>query len=149
MSDELTKSVVLPCGIERAFALFTEHASEWWPADRRHTGDAASAISMVPSGRFFERGRDGTEIELGRVREWQPLARIVLDWYPGTDAEHPTAVTITFAPEADGTRITIVHTATPASADLWTQRAPRYAASWDRVLAALEASVTDVLPVET
>jgi uncharacterized protein YndB with AHSA1/START domain len=149
MMDSLTKSVLLPCGLDRAFTLFTEHASEWWPADRRHTGDASSEIRMLASGRFFERGRDGKEVELGRVRDWLPPRRIVLDWYPGTDAVHPTAVIITFAPEGDSTRITIVHTATPESADLWSPRAPRYAKSWDLVLAALEASVTPVLPIES
>ena len=98
MTDSLTKTVVLACGIDRAFALFTEHASAWWPAERRHTADATSEIMMLAGGRFYERGRDGKEVELGRVRDWQPPTRIVLDWYPGTDAEHPTAVTITFAP---------------------------------------------------
>jgi len=147
MTDAVTKTVLLPCPPDRAFTLFTAHASEWWPADRRHTNDATSTIEMLATGRFYERGRDGREVELGRVREWQPPARLVLDWYPGTDAEHPTEVTITFAPEGDGTRITIVHTATPASAELWTQRAPRFAHSWDLVLAALERSVTAVLPI--
>jgi hypothetical protein len=27
----ILKSVVLRCGAERAFELFTEHAGEWWP----------------------------------------------------------------------------------------------------------------------
>jgi uncharacterized protein YndB with AHSA1/START domain len=132
------KTVVLPCPPARAFVLFTEHASEWWPPERRHTGDATSRIAMESTGRFFERGSDGREVELGRVLEWEPGVRVVLHWFPGTDAEHPTRVVATFESIAGGqTRITIEHGPTPASDELYPARAPRYAASWDLVLAAL------------
>jgi hypothetical protein len=64
----ITRSVVLRCTPERAFALFTEHAGAWWPTERRHTQDASSEIRLEPHGRFFERASDGTEVELGVVR---------------------------------------------------------------------------------
>lgn len=134
----ITKTLVLPCPPARAFALFTEHASEWWPPERRHTGDPASTITMLESGRFFERGGDGREVELGRVLAWKPGEQLVLDWFPGTDAEHPTRVLVSFAPEGEHTRITIEHGPTPESDELYPARAPRYAASWDLVLAALD-----------
>jgi hypothetical protein len=133
----ITKTAVLPCGIERAFELFTAHASEWWPPERRHTRDPASEIKMVASGRFWERDSQGHEVELGRVRVWQPPDRVVLDWYPGTDADHPTEVVVSFAREGATTRITVEHRPLPASADLWSGRAPRYVASWNLVLDAL------------
>jgi hypothetical protein len=136
----ITKSVHLPCSPERAFALFTEFASEWWPEARRHTGDAQSEICMLASGRFWERSVAGHEVELGRVRVWEPAARLVLDFYPGTDAAHPTEVIVTFLAEAAGTRVTVVHRATPLSAELWHSRAPRFVASWDDVLAALTSA---------
>ena len=66
-----------------------------------------------------------------------PPERIALDFYPGTDADHPTDVTITFVPEGDGTRVHVVHRPTPASAELWLQRAPAFVRSWDVVLPAL------------
>ena len=40
----IVKRVDLRCSPERAFVLFTEHASAWWPTERRHTSDAASEI---------------------------------------------------------------------------------------------------------
>jgi uncharacterized protein YndB with AHSA1/START domain len=137
----ITKTIVLACAPARAFALFTESASEWWPASRRHTSDALSEIRMLESGRFWERAGDGTEVELGRVRAWEPPHRLVLDFYPGTDANHPTEVVVTFIAEGEGatTRVTIEHRPTVASAALWDSRAPRYVDSWDSILDALSA----------
>jgi hypothetical protein len=136
----ITKSIRLACSAERAFALFTEFASEWWPEARRHTRDPRSEIRMLESGRFWERAGDGHEVELGRVRTWEPPDRLVLDFYPGTDAAHPTEVIVTFTVEGTHTLVTVEHRSTAASESLWTQRAPRFEESWDAVLAALAAA---------
>lgn len=130
------KTALLHCSIERAFELFTERAGEWWPPERRHTGDVESAIVILESGRFYERARDGREVDLGRVREWRKPERLVLDWYPGTDRDRPTEVTIGFAAEGDKTRITIDH-APGLSGELWSQRNAKFDQSWNLVLAAL------------
>jgi hypothetical protein len=142
----IEKSIVLPCSIERAFALFTEEISAWWPPDRRHTGDPESTMQLLPTGRFFERARDGREIELGRVRAWEPPARLLLDFYPGTGADHPTEVEVLFAGEGAplATRVTILHRSTPASEALFRGTAPRFVASWDRVLDALRSASSGV-----
>ena len=82
-----------------AFALFTEKIGEWWPPDRRHTEDPASEIFILESGRFYERARDGHEVELGCVRSWELPRRILLDFFIATGPENPTEVEITFAAE--------------------------------------------------
>jgi hypothetical protein len=133
----IRKTVLLACDAARAFALFTEQASDWWPESRRHTKDPRSTITILASGRFWERAADGQEVELGRVQVWDPPRRLVLDFYPGTDAEHPTEVVVTFVAEAGGTRVTVDHQPTAASEALWKQRFARFEASWDLVLAAL------------
>jgi len=133
----IVKSVVLRCGPERAFALFTEQAGQWWPADRRHTGDAASAIRIEASGRFFERASDGTEVELGVVHSFEPASRLMLDWYPGTGRENPTRVEVSFDAVEAGTRVTVTHGPGSATSDLFARNAPGYGRSWDLVLAAL------------
>ena len=92
---------------------------------------------LLPDGRFYERARDGREVELGNVRAWQPSTRILLDFFIATGPEKPTEVEITFAAEPGGTRVTVTHQPKPASAALWSGHAPRYAQSWDIVLAAL------------
>jgi uncharacterized protein YndB with AHSA1/START domain len=136
------KTALLHCGVERAFSLFTEHAGEWWPPTRRHTGDAQSTILIEQAGRFFERSREGKEVELGRVKVWEPPRKLVLDWYPGTDCDHPTEVTVTFVPEGEKTRIRIDHGAQPVSEEQYKQRNAAFDRSWDLVLEAL-SSVTN------
>jgi uncharacterized protein YndB with AHSA1/START domain len=133
----INKSVVLQCSPERAFSLFTEHAGQWWPAERRHTQDAASAIRIEASGRFFERAGDGTEVELGVVRLFEPGDRLVLDWYPGTGHASPTQVEVHFEAVDSGTRVTVTHGPGVAGADVFGRNAPAYLRSWDLVLAAL------------
>jgi hypothetical protein len=133
----IRRRVLLRCAPERAFTLFTQEASAWWPPSRRHTGDPESAIRLVPDGRFWEEARDGRAVELGRVVAWEPPARLVLDFYPGTDAEHPTAVEVRFEPVDGGTQVVVEHRPTAASDALWDGRAPAFERSWEAVLEAL------------
>jgi uncharacterized protein YndB with AHSA1/START domain len=133
----MVKSVILPLPPLAAFELFTQKIGEWWPPDRRHTKDPASQIFLLESGRFYERARDGHEVELGAVRSWELPRRILLDFFIATGPQKPTEVEITFAAQAGGTRVTVTHRPKPESADVWTERAPRYERSWDVVLAAL------------
>lgn len=133
----IRKTVLLQCSPERAFSLFTEQAGQWWPADRRHTEDTASTIRIEASGRFFERASDGTEVELGVVRRFEPARRLVLDWYPGTGLANATKVEVSFEAVDGGTRVTVDHDAGAASHEMFTRNAPAYDRSWDAVLAAL------------
>jgi uncharacterized protein YndB with AHSA1/START domain len=134
----IVKSVDLRCGPERAFALFTEHAGQWWPAERRHLKqDASSTIRIEASGRFFERSNDGSEVELGVARTFEPARRLVLDWYPGTGPANPTQVEVRFEAIDSGTRVTVTHGAGDAGAELFGRNAPGYSRSWDLVLTAL------------
>jgi hypothetical protein len=139
----ITKSAFLRCTPAQAFALFTERASDWWPEPLRHTPDPRSEIRMVAAGRFWERATDGHEVELGRVTLWQSPLQLVLDFYPGTDARHPTEVVVRFEAEDDGTRITVEHRPKPESAGLWAEGAFRFERAWDSVLAALRQSAGD------
>jgi uncharacterized protein YndB with AHSA1/START domain len=142
----IEKSAFLECAPAHAFALFTERASDWWPETLRHTADARSVILMLASGRFWERAADGREVELGRVTTWEPPRRLVLDFYPGTDAEHPTEVIVRFAAENGGTRVLVEHGPKPESAGLWAAGAPGFERAWDLLLAAI---VTPMLPSQT
>jgi hypothetical protein len=137
----IDKSVVLPCGPERAFALFTGEISRWWPAERRHTDDPASRITLDAAGLFVEEAADGTTVPLGRVRAWEPPARLLLDFYPGTGPERPTEVEVAFEPEEGGTRVRIRHRPTAASAGVFEERAGSFVRSWDLLLPALRAHV--------
>jgi hypothetical protein len=139
----IEKSAYLACPPAKAFALFTERASDWWPEGVRHTSDPHSEIRMLAEGRFWERATDGHEVELGRVLLWDPPRRLILDFYPGTDELHPTEVVVRFTAENGGTRIVVEHRPKPESAGLWATGAPKFERSWTLVLAALRDASPD------
>jgi len=144
----MVKSVRLPLPPAAAFDLFTLRIGEWWPPGRRHTRDPASEIFLLATGRFFERARDGREVELGSVRTWDVPNRIILDFFVATGPERPTEVEIAFAARGGGTEVTVVHRPKPSSEALWSERASRYERSWADVLASLSraASAPACLP---
>ena len=128
--------MLLPCPPERAFHLLTQDAGAWWPSDRRHTKDPKSSIVIDAGGRFYERAADGTEVELGVVRVFEPPRRLVLDWYPGTGPAEPTHVEILLVAEGASTRVHLVHGAGAHSADSYAKRSAAYEKSWTLVFAA-------------
>jgi hypothetical protein len=133
----IVKSVLLPLAPVAAFELFTKNAGEWWPADRRHTKDPASEIFLLETGRFYERARDGHEVELGVIRSWDKPKRLLIDFFIATGPDFPTEVEVIFTGEAGGTRVTVNHRPKAVSEALWPERASRYEQSWSAVLAAL------------
>jgi uncharacterized protein YndB with AHSA1/START domain len=137
-------SVVLNRSPDEAFTLFTERISEWWPPSHRLTKDAASRIILSADGTFRERASDGREVDLGRVRIWEPPTHIALDFFLGTGSESPTDVLIVFAPEPAGTRVSVRHQPGDASAALWQERVARFETSWPLVLAALERQASAI-----
>lgn len=141
----IEKTLLLPCSPEQAFTLLTESAGAWWPPERRHTKDPHSAIHIQPTGRFYERGRDGTEVELGVVRVFEPPRRLVLDWFPGTGPAEPTHVEIQLTPEGQGTRVLLQHRPGPHSAESYAKKAAAYEHSWSLVLTAWCAAARAVV----
>jgi uncharacterized protein YndB with AHSA1/START domain len=138
----IVKTIELGCDPERAFALFTERAGDWWPSERRHTEDDTSTIRIEPEGGFYERAADGTEVQLGRVRRFEPPHRLALDWYPGTGPTAPTFVEIEFERFAGGTRVTVTHGAGTAPQASYDKNAGGYERSWDLVLEAVANVLT-------
>ena len=136
----MTKSVHLRLPPASAFELFTARVSDWWPPENRHLNDPTSTLYLLAGGRFYERASDGRELELGKVLIWEPARRIVLDFYIATGAQRPTLVEVRFEADGDGTRVTVNHGPKPESEHLWSERAPRYARAWERVLGALSAA---------
>ncbi len=135
------QSVLLALPPAQSFELFTSQIGLWWPPDRRHLNDPNSQLFLLADGRFYERANNGMELDLGRVRLWESPQRIVLDFYMGTDAAHPTEVEIRFDPEGDGTRVSVNHRPREISIDLWDKRVAVFERSWEAVLSALRGAV--------
>jgi len=114
--NPIRKTIVVAASAERAFQVFTEEMSTWWPLSTSHIGkvDAKSAvIEPFVGGRWFERGVDGSECDWGRVRTWDPPRRLVLSWEISSDFQYDpsiqTEVEVRFTPEGTSTRVDLEH----------------------------------------
>jgi len=108
----IEQSVHVDCPVEDAFRLFTERFAEWWPlASHSTAGEEAESCAIEPweGGRIFERTRSGEEHEWGTVLAWEPPSRVQFSWHPGRHSNPGETVDVEFSVEADGTRVTLIH----------------------------------------
>jgi hypothetical protein len=100
---------------KRAFAIFTEEMTRWWPPEHsiNRSPIAAVIVEPHPNGRWMERGEDGSECQWGKVIVWEPPTRLVLAWQINAqwqyDPEVVTEVEVTFSPEGKGTLVELEH----------------------------------------
>jgi uncharacterized protein YndB with AHSA1/START domain len=113
--DAVRKTVTVDCGLEHAFRIFTEGIGSWWPL---HTHSiSAGGPSGTPEifvleprsgGRLFERTRDGSECEWGRILVWEPPGRLVLEWSVNPEAPS-TEVEVRFSAHGERTQVELEH----------------------------------------
>lgn len=114
----IKRSVTVDASPERAFEVFTEGFSRWWPIASHHIGEKmAVEVFIEPGvgGRWFERDADGGECDWGFVTAWEPPHRVVLSWHltpeyrfdPDPDAA--SEVEVRFTPQDDGTLVELEH----------------------------------------
>jgi uncharacterized protein YndB with AHSA1/START domain len=111
------QSIVVEAPRDRAFAVFTEGMTSWWPTDTYTIGAGPMAAAVVEprvGGRWYERSEDGSETEWGRVLAWEPPDRVVLVWQLSPewkyDPELHTEIEVRFSAEDDGrTRVELEH----------------------------------------
>jgi uncharacterized protein YndB with AHSA1/START domain len=111
--EPIRQSVRVDCPIEQAFRLFTEDFAQWWPlASYSITGEEAETCALEPwvGGRLLERTRSGAEREWGSVLAWDPPEHLRFTWHPGGPEDRRQTVDVEFQVEADGTRVTLIHT---------------------------------------
>lgn len=113
---EVFRSVSVPLPQARAFELFTNRMTEYWP--KQHSIGASELAEVVVEprvgGRWFERGVDGSECQWGRVAAWEPPRKVVLLWQIGADwqfdPDFETQVEVTFSEDGpDRSRLDLRH----------------------------------------
>jgi uncharacterized protein YndB with AHSA1/START domain len=120
LSQPIRYAVTVPLPAERAFTLFTEGYSTWWPG--HHIGKAEMAEAVLEpraGGRYYERGVDGSECDWGTVLACDPPSRIVVAWQItedngawvyDPDITRASEFEATFRPQPDGqTRVELEH----------------------------------------
>ncbi len=113
----IRKTITVEAPQERAFEVFAEQMSSWWPLDTHSTGSAKAQAAIVEpraGGRWFERGVDGSECDWGRVIAYEPPARLLLNWQLGVnwryDPEVNTELEVRFIAEGETrTRVELEH----------------------------------------
>jgi uncharacterized protein YndB with AHSA1/START domain len=109
------KSIHVDAPPERAFRVFTAGMGRWWKPEHHIAPTPFADIVIEPraGGRWFERDKDGTECEWGKVIAWDPPRRVVLAWQLDAnwqyDANFVTELEIRFAAESGGTRVDLEH----------------------------------------
>ncbi len=109
------KSVLVRAPIDRAFTALTRIGA-WWPKSHHIGASEPEDVVIEPrvGGRWFERGVDGAECDIGHVLVWEPPVRLVLAWQLTAewkfDAHLITEVELRFsAAGPDATRVELEH----------------------------------------
>jgi len=102
----------------RAFEVFTREYASWVPDGQYLGGQRPAVVVIEPKqgGRFFERAADGTEMDWGLVRAFEPSSRFVFGWHLNhawqfvADPAQASEVEVRFIPEGpSATRVELEH----------------------------------------
>ena len=94
--EPLRLAFTVACPPERAFALWAEETSRWWPHGHSVSGERGLTVTFEPGGRIYERTPDGTEHDWGEVLVWEPPHRLVYLWHLRFDRTDATEVEVRF-----------------------------------------------------
>jgi uncharacterized protein YndB with AHSA1/START domain len=143
----IKKSIFVKLTPARAFDLFVNRMSDWWPRGRTPAGRPHDVILIEPRtrGRWFERDSSGAQKQWGTVLDWSPPERLLLAWQlrwqpDGRFDYDPTVVSeveLSFIADGEhGTLVTLEHRGLE-------KLAPEEAPAVDRVNAGWSARLED------
>lgn len=154
--DRARVSVAVDVPPAVAFEVFTAEVDRWWRRGVRfrHSGTSGGVVHIEPrvGGRVFESlgeaagssagtvsaaGEHAGEqlFEIGRVRVWDPPARLAFSWRNSNFApDEITEVEVTFAPNGEGTLVTVTHTGWGALRDDHPARHGKLGAEFARMI---------------
>ena len=109
--EPLELEFTVACDPARAFSLWAEQTTRWWPHGHSVSARPGLTVTFEPrrGGRIYERTPDGAEHDWGEVVAWEPPHRLVYLWHLRFDRSDATEVEVTFSPSPDGTRVRIAH----------------------------------------
>jgi uncharacterized protein YndB with AHSA1/START domain len=110
------KQVMVNANQQRAFDLFTNEMSRWWPATHNILKSPIKQYVIEPraGGRWYAVGEDGSSCQTGYVIDWHPPQLVVLAWQLSAEWQFDpalvTEVEVRFIAEsASTTRVELEH----------------------------------------
>ena len=109
--DPLELGFTVACPPARAFEMWAQRTSLWWPHGHSVSGEPGLTVTFEPrpGGRIYERTPGGDEHDWGEVLVWEPPLRLAYLWHLRFDRADATEVEVTFAAAGSGTAVSIVH----------------------------------------
>jgi uncharacterized protein YndB with AHSA1/START domain len=123
-------SIVVDAPIERAFSVFTDGISTWWPPEHHILQAELAETVFEPreGGYVYDRGVDGSECRWARVLVYAPPGRVVFSWNVSpqwqleSNPERTSEVEIRFAAEGPArTRVELEHRNLDRHGEGWQQ----------------------------
>ena len=116
-TDEVRCEVTVTASADRAFEVFTEGLSTWWPSAYTWSQEGLERIAIEPfaGGACLERGPYGFRCDWGRVLAWEPPDRVVFTWQigptrvPEPAPDRASEVEVRFHASGGSTRVELVH----------------------------------------
>jgi uncharacterized protein YndB with AHSA1/START domain len=130
----VVRTVHVRCGLERAFAMFTERITDWWPLQQYGLFEADTLGVWFEGERLVERSTSGEEGVWAEVLEWSPPTRLALSWRPGRPPAEGTVVEVEFIADDDGTRVVLSHHGWERLGDRAAESRAAYDSGWLPVL---------------
>lgn len=140
MTEPVVKIVTVSATPEHAFEVFTANIARWWPGQPHSVSarDGKAPRDIIfearPGGAIYEIAHDGARHDWGKIREWAPGHSFTMTWHPGSDAAMATHLSLEFAADSDGCRVTLTHSGWEALADRAEDIRDQYFTGWDYVL---------------
>ena len=112
------KDIVVPVGIDQAFAVFTERLGDFKPPEHNLLGAPIAETVLEPrvGGHIVDRAVDGSECRWARILAFDPPERLVFswdispEWRIESDPDRTSEVEVRFTAEApQRTRVELEH----------------------------------------
>lgn len=136
MSAPIEIRLRVDCAPAHAFEVWTGRIDMWWPRGHSVSGDPGLHVAIEPraGGRILERTPAGVEHVWGEVLVWDPPRRLTYLWHIYGAREEATEVDVEFAPDGDGTAVTLTHTGWERLSATRPDLRDRNESAWSRVL---------------
>ncbi len=136
MSEPIEIRVRVECPPAHAFEVWAGRIDLWWPRAHSVSRDPGLSVTIEPGvgGRILERTPGGREHVWGEVTAWEPPGRLAYLWHIYGTREEATLVEVAFAPDGEGTQVTLTHTGWERLDDSRPDLRDRNRSAWSRVL---------------